>query len=182
MQHYKRIAIIGISAAGKSTLSFYLSKNTGLPVFHLDAFIWKGNWRSVPRDDYLLAHKAVIEKREWIIEGYIDREMADRLRKADLVLFLDYPGVLCFLRAIHRWWKHRNKSRPELPSDALDQFDLKLFLRILIRAQRKEIEEVIHLSGPARVVRLRSKNDLDKFIMNEIEPSGSTVMSDAYLL
>lgn len=87
-----RISIIGISGSGKSVFSRELAKKTGLPLFHMDQLFWKGYWQEVPESEYLVEHAKLVSKDSWIIEGYIDGKMADRLNRSDTVIFLDYPG------------------------------------------------------------------------------------------
>lgn len=167
--NYKKIAIIGISGSGKSVFSRYFSSKTGLPLFHMDVLFWKGNWEAVPEPEYLKEHELLVQKSEWIIEGYIDSAMASRLNKADLVLYLDYSGLRCAWRLLKRWIKHRKESRPELPKEALESFSLSFLWRVLTRAERGNIEEAIEISKPINLKRFYSPAKLDMYMKTEIE-------------
>src|SRR3989344_8670378 len=118
-----RIAIIGISASGKSVLGRELSDKSGLPLVYMDQLFWKGNWEEVPEREYLKKHQEIIQQDKWIIEGYVEESMADRLKRADLIIYLDYSGLVSVLRLLRRWLMHRKQARPELPKGALE--DLK---------------------------------------------------------
>lgn len=146
--HYKKIAIIGISGSGKSTLARKLATETGLPIFHMDTIFWKGNWEEVPEEEYLGKHREIVSREKWIIEGYIDDKMADRLRQADLVIYLDYSGLRSAWQVIKRWLKHRKTSRPELPNEALERFSFKFLWLVFTRGERKNIEQALKINPP----------------------------------
>lgn len=159
-----RIAIIGISASGKSVFTRELASKIGLPLVHMDQLFWKGNWQEIPEAEYLKKHQEVIQQEKWIIEGYIEENMADRLKRADLILYLDYPGWLCALRLIWRWLKHRRAARPELPKEALESLKNKTFWKVLRRKERERIEQALILAGNPKAIRLKSPNELKKFL------------------
>lgn len=96
----RRICIIGISNAGKSTLAQTLADKTGIPVTHLDqiAHIPHTDWVRRPEADFIADHDATIAKDEWIIEGNYSRvHMAERFAHATAVIWLDM-GFWGFLR------------------------------------------------------------------------------------
>ena len=45
-----RIVIIGSAGTGKSTLAKDLGQILGLPVYHLDAFLWNPGWIQTPAE------------------------------------------------------------------------------------------------------------------------------------
>lgn len=163
-----KIAVVGISASGKSFFARKLADKTSLPIFHMDKLFWKGNWEAVPEPEYLKEHNLLIQKDKWIIEGYIDKNMADRLKFADLVIYLDYSGIRCAWQLIKRWLNHRNKSRPELPKEAKEKFTFKFFWLVLTRGERKDIEEAIKISGARNVKRFNSPKQTNNFLNNKI--------------
>ncbi len=160
----KRIAIIGISGSGKSTVSRIVTAKTGLPLLHMDQHFWKGNWEAVPEPEYLKAHETLIQKDEWIIEGYIDSKMSDRIKAADLVLYLDYGGIHCGVGVIKRWIKHRKENRPELPRGALERPDFNFLWLTLKRGERTEIEKAIEIAKPVNLKRFHQPKELEQFI------------------
>lgn len=161
---YRRIAIIGISGAGKSTLARRLAGTTGLPAVYLDRVFWTGNWQRVPQDVYLAEHALLIGAPEWIIEGFVEPSMAERLRLADLVLYLDYSGVRCGWHVLRRWSLHRNVSRPELPREALDWIDARFLWLVFTRGERRHIEAALAVAKPTRLETFRSPRALERFL------------------
>ena len=48
----RRVLVIGISGAGKSTFTRALGVRTGLPVIHLDTEFWRPGWTVTPREEW----------------------------------------------------------------------------------------------------------------------------------
>lgn len=156
----KKFAIVGISGSGKSFLARQMAEKAELPVVHMDQLFWKGNWEAVPEKDYLILHQEAVKHEKWIIEGYIDEKMANRTRLADLIIYLDYPGWLCFWRVLSRYFKHRKESRPELPKEALEKFSRRLLWVALTRGERKDIEAALKDVDKSKVVKIYSPRQL----------------------
>lgn len=161
---FRKIAIVGISASGKSIFSRELQKITGLPLFYMDKLFWRGKWEEVPEEEYLAEEQKLLQKDEWIIEGYVDDKHKDRLIRADLVIYLDYSGFRCGLNYFRRIIKHRHVARPELHEEAFDSFDQNYFWRILTRKERPGIEESLKSIDKSKVIRVTSPQELRKFV------------------
>lgn len=162
-----KIAIIGISGSGKSTLSRQLAEKTGLPVFHMDPLFWREGWEEVPEEEYLAKHQELLRCDKWIIEGWIDGKMSDRLKQADLVIHLDYSGLRCAMRLIRRYLKHRKEARPELSKGLEEEFIPKHWWSVLLKRERKNIDEVIKSIDKSKVVTVRSPKELGWFLRNK---------------
>ena len=65
----RRIAIVGSTGAGKSTLARQLGEVTGLAVVHLDALYWRPGWVPTPDEEWDAVVKEVASKESWIIDG-----------------------------------------------------------------------------------------------------------------
>ncbi len=130
----------------------------------MDQLFWRGNWEEVPEEEYLEKHKLLIVQEKWIIEGYVDEKMSERLKRADSVLYLDYSGMRCVFQLIKRWLTHRSESRPELAPEALEKFSFSFLWLVLTRGERIRIEEAIRISKPQNLKRFCSPNELEAFI------------------
>ena len=161
-----KIAILGITGAGKSTLARRIAKRTGLPLFHMDTLFWKGKWEEVPEAEYLANHEKILRENErWIIDGWLNDKMARRLTDADLIIYLDYPGWLVAIHYIERWLAHRKVARPELPEESRDRFKLHRLLLSLFRGERPEIEDAIRKTkSEPKVVRLASMDETEDYL------------------
>jgi adenylate kinase family enzyme len=161
-----KIAIVGITGAGKSTLSRRISKKTGLTVYHMDTLFWRGEWQEVPEKEYVEAHQKILRENDrWIIEGWVSEAMADRLRQADLIIYLDYPGWLAAAHYVERWQKHRIVARPELPKESRDRFKFRRFFLSFFRSERPQIEKaLLQAADPAKIVRITSMEQMEDYL------------------
>jgi adenylate kinase family enzyme len=125
-----KILIVGVSASGKSTFARNLSDITKLPVIFMDSIMWNPGWEYIGDEETVEKLVEVSENPKWIIEGYITKGARTFLfEKADQIIYLDYSPLVCSLRYIKRWWKHRINPRPELEGSP-EKFSLK-FLRTI---------------------------------------------------
>ncbi|WP_315858497.1 hypothetical protein [Rhizobium leguminosarum] len=100
----QRIAILGPSNAGKSTLAVALSKKLGIPAVHLDQLhhLPGTHWQSRPEAEFAALHDAAIHKERWIIEGSYSRLMPQRLARATGVIVITSNHWLRFFRYLKR--------------------------------------------------------------------------------
>lgn len=106
-----RVAIIGRSSSGKSTLAQLLGKKLIIPVYHLDqlACIPGTDWQFRKTELVKLEHDKLIKSDVWIIEGnYQKIGMEARLARATFVIWLD----MSFWRSIFNFYRRffRRKS------------------------------------------------------------------------
>ena len=66
----KRVAIFGNAGGGKSMLARELADITGLPLQALDKLKCQVGGDEVPYEEYLQAHTALVNRDEWIIDGF----------------------------------------------------------------------------------------------------------------
>jgi adenylate kinase family enzyme len=98
----RRIVVLGRAGCGKTSLAREIGKRTGLPVFCLDEMSGrvssKGDLSSFRT---LLAEKHAQEA--WISDGNFAQVSFDiRLPRAELVIWLESPRILCAWRACRR--------------------------------------------------------------------------------
>lgn len=95
-----RIQIIGYSGSGKSTLARRLGELYGLPVLHLDAVQFYGNWNERSLEEQNALVQKFLEKNEgWVIDGNYARVCPQRFAMADTCIFSGFrtralPGRL----------------------------------------------------------------------------------------
>jgi len=74
----RKIAVFGNAGGGKSRLAKRLAEATNLPLYCLDMIQFRAGryWPEekgggkIPDDEYLTIHADIIERDEWIIDGY----------------------------------------------------------------------------------------------------------------
>lgn len=112
----KKIAIIGATASGKTTLANKISKILGIPVYHLDQIGWKDNRVFATQVEIIEKVNKIINEPVWIIDGSMPRSktLEMRIENADTIIFYDLPLLLCLWRQTKRFFKYYNKVRPDM--------------------------------------------------------------------
>ena len=105
---YKRVAVVGVTSSGKSTLAEELAKRFGSDFIELDALNWEPNWQAAPLEVFRARVEKATEAEKWVVAGnyHVVRDLI--WPKAEAVIWLDYPflTVLWQLtrRNFKRWW------------------------------------------------------------------------------
>ena len=163
----QRVAVIGSGGAGKSVLSLELGARTGLPVVHLDRLFWGPDWTPMPDDEWDDVVRGVSAGDRWIQDGNYRGTMDFRFARADTVVFMDLPRLVCLWGAISRWLRHRNRSRPDMAPGLNDKLDLP-FLQWIWNYPRDRRPELLRgleaLPPTTRVVRLTSRRAVREWL------------------
>lgn len=105
---YKRIVVVGVTSSGKSTLAEKLAKCFDASYVELDALHWEPNWQSAPLGVFRARVEEATQDEKWIVAGnyHVVRDLV--WRRAEAVIWLDYPLLIVLgqltRRTIKRWW------------------------------------------------------------------------------
>ena len=154
-----RIAVIGCSGGGKSTLARKLSARLGLPAVHLDVLFWRPGW--VESDDAGFRERLsdALAGGRWITDGNFSRHGALHFGGAELIVWVDQPRLLCVRRALWRALTQFGRKRADMAEGCRERIDLKFLVYIWTwnRVTRPRIEAALAAFAPATpVVRLTS--------------------------
>ncbi len=126
----RRVLVIGIPGAGKSTYARALAAKTGLPVIHLDAEFWRAGWKVTPRTEWRAKVSNLVMRDAWIMDGNYGATLDLRLPRADKVFWFDYSCFLCLWRVAWRIARGYGQVRPDLAAGCPERFDRE-FLRYI---------------------------------------------------
>ena len=102
----KRVAIFGNAGGGKSTLARELAAITGLPLHVVDKIQYRPGVGEVPYEEYLLAHRTLLDCNEWIIDGFgCVKSVWERFEAADTLIHVDLPLTVHVLWVTKRLFK-----------------------------------------------------------------------------
>ncbi|MBN2016959.1 MAG: AAA family ATPase [Candidatus Cloacimonetes bacterium] len=97
-----RIVIIGTSCSGKTTLARKLSEILHIPHIELDTLFWKKNWQIEKRNRFREKVSRVVKKNQWVIDGNFSIVRDLVWKRADTIIWLDYPFHVIFTQALIR--------------------------------------------------------------------------------
>jgi adenylate kinase family enzyme len=98
----QRIAIVGTTGSGKTTLGERLAERLGYPLIDLDAIHWGPDWTPAPRDEFRERIAAALSEPAWITAGNYNKARDIVWGRADTLIWLDYPLGVSLLRLFRR--------------------------------------------------------------------------------
>ena len=107
----QRISIVGATGSGKSVLARRLSEEWHLPLYELDRIFWDGRGRELPRQQFIRAVSDLTRRDAWILDGHYRAVRELIWRRADMVVWLNYPLWLVGFRLLQRFVRKRRAAR-----------------------------------------------------------------------
>lgn len=164
-----KIAIIGYSGAGKSTMARALGQRYGCPVLHLDAVQFLPGWRERDRGEALALVRDFMDQHDaWVIDGnYTAFERERRLREADRILLFDFPRRTCLRQVIGRYHTWRGRTRPDLAAGCPEKIDWEFLCWVVWRGRTRERRETLQSVArlyPKKTVVLRTRAQAEAFL------------------
>lgn len=178
----RRVAIVGHSCTGKSTLARALAGRLGHPRLELDAVHWLPGWTPQAAEPFRERVSDFVSGPNWIVDGNYSRVQDLVFARADTVVWLDFPLPLVFARLIRRSVR-RSLIREELWNGNRETLRHALFswdglplwiLRTHAKKNRRYVEAMDDPDLHARWVRLRSPRELEIWLASiGVESRGS---------
>jgi len=164
----ERVAVIGNSGGGKSTLARRLAAELDLPCVEIDAFLWLPGWRLSP--SYDSDHARHIASERWIIEGLGSRaSIPMRLKRATDIVLVDMALWAHFWLAAKRQLEWQLDQEDHPPGGFGEMPPLDRLVRTIWEVDRDWMPEIRRLidteaEGGKTVYRISSIEALDGFV------------------
>ena len=100
LRRHPRIAVMGTSCSGKTTLARQLASLFDRHHIELDALYWGPEWTARP--DFVPRVEAALGGERWVSDGNYSVVRQLVLRRATAVVWLNYPFRIVFWRALRR--------------------------------------------------------------------------------
>lgn len=161
----KKIVVVGVSAAGKSLFARRLADKLNLPVFLMDAIMWKPGWQYIGDEETVKRLQEVSAGAEWIIEGYISKNARTFIfDRADTIIYLDYSPIVASWRYLKRWWKHHSDPRPELEGSP-DTFSFKFLKLVWTKGEAISLNKfLVCVEDQNKIIRITSLKETEAFL------------------
>ncbi len=172
-KNFNRILLIGSPGTGKSTAAKFLGEKLNLEVIHLDKYFWKPDWEMRSRYEFDEIVSELIMKDKWIIDGNYSRTLKVRAKRADLIIFFDFPSYFCVYRILKRSFKTKLgfEKRTDM-ADGCDEkwFDLEFvkfvwnFRKMTVPKNHQTLKELNFKKD--RIFLFRKKREANEFLGN----------------
>jgi len=103
MKPGKRIAIVGVTDSGKTTLATRLAARLCIPRVELDSLFWNAGWQAVETEIFRQrVDLALAPQGTWVTDGNY-RQVRDIIwGRADTLIWLDYDLLFVLARLLRR--------------------------------------------------------------------------------
>lgn len=102
MSHLTRIAIIGTSCSGKTTLARTMANIFDVPHIELDSLHWQPNWTPRPVEEFRHLTGAAVAAEQWVLDGNYSQVRDMVWGRATGLVWLNYPFHVVLWRALFR--------------------------------------------------------------------------------
>jgi adenylate kinase family enzyme len=166
----QRIAILGTSGAGKTTLGRALAARLDAPFVEIDAIQHKAGWTPASDEELRDGIERVIAGRErWVIDNTCHRRLGELITgPAELLVWLDLPIATKFLRLVRRSWR-RVTTREILWNGNYETWrDVVVgrgsVLQHMVRSHFRQRRELPYPAHAHKTLRLRRVADVDRWL------------------
>lgn len=108
-----RIAVVGTTGSGKTTLARELARRLGFDHIELDALNWEPGWQQAANDVFVERVRTAAERPRWVSDGNYSRACPVLWAHADTIVWLDYALPVIMWRLLRRTLR-RIVTRQEL--------------------------------------------------------------------
>ena len=167
-----KIAVIGYSGGGKSTLAGKLAEKHGVPVLYMDTVHWLPGWKERAREEkQVIVEKFLNENDAWVIDGNYKSDLYDRrMAEADRIVFISLGRLACLLRVVRRYRMNKGKARASMTEGCEERLPLD-FLFWVIHAGRTKKRRRVYLNTvkqySEKSVVIKNQKELDAFYQAE---------------
>lgn len=124
LSRFQRINVIGTSGSGKSTFATSLATALQLPCYEMDELFWQPDWVESSDEEFFPKVEDIAEKSQWVLDGNYSRTFAIKLKRVQLLIWIDLPFLTTTYRVTRRAVK-RSFSKEELWPDTGNRESLK---------------------------------------------------------
>ena len=167
-----KIAVIGSSGSGKTSVARRLAEHHGVPHVELDELHWGPNWTACPADEFRARVERALSAPGWVADGTYHGKLGDSiLERADFVVWLDLPLRVVARRVTVRTLR-RIRNEEELWNGNRETWGEAFFHRDslmlwLVSTHRSHRRRYLERLDRYEFVRLRSQREIEAWLASE---------------
>jgi len=172
----RRVAMMGISGGGKTTLGKQLAARLGVPFVELDAHQHRPDWKQSTPEELLASVTAALDAAPdgWVVDGnYYTPLGGTVLDRADTLVHLDPSLPLAFGRVLWRttWRSARrqelwNGNRESFRNAFFSRYSMPLWVLKQHGHTRRRIGEIAARHPHLHVVRIATRREADAWLQS----------------
>ncbi len=166
-----KIAVIGYSGSGKSSLAKYIGIKYNISVLYLDTVHWLPGWIERKLDEETVIVKDFLDNNsEWVIDGNYTRVVFERrLEEADKIIFMNFNRFTCLYRVLKRFFEYRGNTRGSITSGCNEKIDFEFLKWILYKGRtihrRKKYKKFLK-EYESKVIVINNQRELNLYKEN----------------
>lgn len=169
----RRIAVVGTTGSGKTTLAQQLAARLELTHVELDALYWQADWTGSDTARFRTDATAALAGTAWVVDGNYSKVRDLIWPRADTVIWLDYPLPVVLWRLTGRMLRRTftrqelwNGNRETLRGQIFSRDSLFLWALKTYQRRRREYPAQLALPEHAHLVgiRLRSPRETARWL------------------
>jgi hypothetical protein len=108
----QRVAVVGPSGGGKTTLGRWIEAEFGLPFTDLDEVFWRPGWHKAPLEEFRADVDRLTRQSRWVLAGNYSSARDLVWPRADTLVWLDLPLPLVLWRTTLRVLRQARSGEP----------------------------------------------------------------------
>jgi adenylate kinase family enzyme len=179
----RRIAIIGSTGSGKTTLARRLSEGLGIPHVELDSLNWGPGWEAAPTDVLRARVGEALAGGAWVTDGNYGQARDIVWGRADTLVWLEMPLPLALWRVVSRTLRRIvtreelwNGNRETVGNALLSRDGLVVYLFTSRKSHRQRYPALLAKPEYAhlRIAHLRTPREVRRWLESVVPRQGST--------
>ena len=165
----RRVVVMGVSGAGKSTFAMRLATRLDVPYVSLDRDMrWLPGWTVRDRSEQRQLHDQATASDAWVIDGTSVSLMNTRFARADVAVWMRPPRHAALWGVYSRVLRGYGRVRPDMAPGCPEKLPDREFLSYIWqfeRVQSPRIEAALARYGTSLpLITLRSRRAADRLL------------------
>jgi len=156
----RKFGIIGLPGSGKSTFASKLGEILNIPVHHLDRHMFEPDGKKKDKQEFIEIQKAMLDEAAWVVEGCSFSTFEMRFARADILIYLHFPFIVCFWRMLKRLFDYKK----EFGGLRKITWELLKYTWNFDNEKRATIEELSRKYPQTKFLIFKGQKDADLFI------------------